>query len=84
MNRHVFVNPSGIECDFQTFVSCPGAIALGDPTAEHTWFSGYVWSMAFCRYCGQHLGWYYQGMSQISRPTEFWGILVSRMVSPSS
>jgi hypothetical protein len=83
-NRHIFINPAGIECDFQTFLSCSGAVAVGEATDEHTWFTGYAWRMAFCRQCGQHLGWYYQGMSQTRRPTEFWGILVSRVVSQSS
>jgi hypothetical protein len=84
MNRHVFINPAGVECDFQTFISCPGAVAFGEATDEHTWFTGYAWRMAFCRQCGQHLGWYYQGMSRTRKPSEFWGILVSRVVTRAS
>jgi len=80
-NRHLFVNPAGVECDFHTFYSCPGAAALGQATGEHTWFSGYFWRMAFCRQCGQHLGWYYKGASKTERPREFWGILVSHIIS---
>jgi hypothetical protein len=83
-NRHIFINPAGIECDFQTFIFCSGAVAIGEATVEQTWFAGYAWRMAFCRQCGQHLGWYYQGMSQTGRPSEFWGILVSRVLSQSS
>jgi hypothetical protein len=82
--RHIFINPAGIEFDFQTFIFCSGAIAIGEATDEHTWFAGYAWRMAFCRQCGQHLGWYYQGMSQSRRPSEFWGILVARVVSQPS
>ena len=82
-SRHLFVNPSGIEFDFQIFNSCPGAVAFGEATEEHTWFAGYAWRMAFCRQCGQHLGWYYEGISRARRPTGFWGILVSRLVTPS-
>jgi hypothetical protein len=78
-NRHVFVNPAGVECDFYTFSSCPGAAALGEATEAHTWFSGYGWRMAFCARCGQHMGWYYEALSAVKRPVAFWGILVSHL-----
>ena len=78
-NRHFFVNPAGVECDFYTFSSCPGAIALGEATEAHTWFSGYGWRMAFCAHCGQHLGWHYEAVSALKRPFIFWGILVSHL-----
>ena len=80
-NRHLFVNPAGVECDFHSFYSCPGAIALGEATEVHTWFSGYTWRMAFCRQCGQHLGWYYEALFQSERPGVFWGILISHVIS---
>lgn len=79
-NRHLFVNPAGVECDFHTFSSCPGAIALGDATNEHTWFSGYSWRIAFCRRCGQHIGWQYETFFMSSRPVQFWGILLDRIL----
>ena len=80
-DRHLFVNPAGVECDFFTFSDCPGAIAHGGATAVHTWFPGYRWRMAFCRNCVQHLGWHYEAMSILERPREFWGILVSHLVA---
>ncbi len=83
-NRHVFVNPAGVECDFYTFYSCPGAIAVGEATGDHTWFSGYSWRMAFCHRCGQHLGWGYEAVSRVERPCKFWGILVSHLISKES
>lgn len=79
--RHLFVNASGIECDFKTFCSSPGAIAVGEATHADTWFSGYYWRMAFCRYCGQHLGWHYQAVSRYERPLEFWGIMIAYVKS---
>ena len=79
--RHNHVNPSGVECDFHTFYSCPGAIALGNATSEYTWFPRYAWRMAFCRQCGQHLGWHYERTSRFERPSEFWGILLSSVAS---
>lgn len=80
-SRHLFVNPAGVECDFQTFAACEGAVVFGEPTEEHSWFSGYAWRMAFCRQCGQHLGWFYEGVTSSRRPRGFWGLLVSRVVS---
>ncbi|MEE9610786.1 MAG: cereblon family protein [Desulfatiglandales bacterium] len=83
-HRHLYANPSGVECDFYTFYSCPGAIAFGEATRAHTWFSGYGWRMAFCRDCGQHLGWHYEAVSRSERPYNFWGILVSLLISSKS
>jgi hypothetical protein len=37
--------------------------------------------MAFCRHCGQHLGWHYEAVSPLERPNEFWGILVTYLRS---
>ncbi|UCG12268.1 MAG: hypothetical protein JSU72_17495 [Deltaproteobacteria bacterium] len=80
-DRHLFVNPAGLECDFYTFAFCPGSIPYGEATEVHTWFPGYQWRMAFCRQCGQHLGWYYQALSISSQPRHFWGILVIHLRS---
>ena len=76
--RHIFINPTGIECDFLTFISCPGAYAFGAPTMEHTWFPGYQWRPALCRGCGTHLGWHYEALPDL-RPREFWGILIAHL-----
>jgi hypothetical protein len=33
-----------------------GCLALqGPPTAEHSWFPGYAWTVACCAVCGTHL-----------------------------
>jgi hypothetical protein len=40
--------------------------------------------MAFCRQCGQHLGWYYEAILKSARPLEFWGILVPQVKSQLS
>ncbi len=77
--RHVFMNPLGIEFDFMTFIACPGAIAVGPPTEEHTWFPGYGWRLALCRGCGVHLGWHYRRELPVRLPAEFWGILTAHV-----
>ncbi len=79
-NRHFHVNPAGVECDFHTFYACPGAVAVGEATTENSWFGGYGWRMAFCRYCGSHLGWHYEAVSVSMSPREFWGILASHLL----
>ncbi|MFH1123519.1 MAG: cereblon family protein, partial [Pseudomonadota bacterium] len=76
----LFANPAGMECDFHTFFSCPGAIALGETTDANTWFPGYNWRFAFCSLCGQHLGWHYEAVSELKRPLAFWGILASHLI----
>ena len=80
-NRHLFVNPAGMECDFHTFSYCPGAIAIGEDTEAHTWFPGFSWRFALCRQCGQHIGWYYEAVTKSHRPLGFWGILLSHTIS---
>lgn len=77
--QHQHVNPEGIECDFYTFSSCPGAIALGEATEAHTWFPGYSWRVALCVNCGLHLGWHYELLSKTQPPMEFWGILIAHV-----
>jgi hypothetical protein len=79
--RHRFVNPAGVKFEFNTFFSCPGAGAHHEATAAHTWFPGYQWRLAFCRHCGRHLGWHYEAVSPPARPSEFWGILISHLLS---
>lgn len=78
---HSFVNPAGVECRFYTFASSPGAAARGPATKEYTWFPGYRWSLAFCRACGQHLGWHYEAVSDQVKPAEYWGILITHLLT---
>ena len=63
------------------FAFLGGAIAIGEATEAYSWFSGYYWRMAFCRHCGQHLGWHYEAVSRYERPLEFWGILAVNLKS---
>lgn len=32
-------------------------ISVGEPTAEFSWFPGYLWTIGTCKVCGEHLGW---------------------------
>jgi hypothetical protein len=81
VHRHLFVNPFGISFEFYTFASCPGVVAHGEATDQHTWFPGYQWSFAFCQNCGQHLGWFYEAVSKDTIPRGFWGLLVTHLLT---
>ncbi len=73
---HRRTNPSGVTFTFGCYVEAPGARGTGAPTAEFSWFSGYVWSFALCRGCGEHLGWSFEG-----KPPAFFGLILERLVT---
>lgn len=60
-HRHVKVNPHGHVFHIACFHPVPGADAIGKPSAEFSWFSGYRWQIALCGECGVHLGWKFSG-----------------------
>jgi hypothetical protein len=35
----------------------PHVVCLGEPEIRDSWFPGYSWTMVFCSYCHNHLGW---------------------------
>lgn len=74
--RHVHrrINPAGFEFEFGCFGEAPGAAAVGEPTAEHSWFAGYVWTYSICGRCGAHLGWFFEG-----RDPAFHGLILDRL-----
>jgi hypothetical protein len=80
-NRHlyhgkgefIFFNPDGVLFEILTFSRTLGCVRTGEPTLEHTWFVGHAWSYCQCQGCGQHLGWYYAGLS------DFVGLIKSRI-----
>lgn len=55
-----YVNPGGIVHDMVTVEPRHAGRTLrlhGDPSAEHSWFPGYRWTIATCGTCGVHMGW---------------------------
>ena len=60
-HEHTFRNPSGFSFHVLLYADASGALNIGEPTLEHTWFSGYAWSYANCMKCGGHLGWWFTG-----------------------
>ena len=55
-----YVNPGGVVHDMVTVgrnVASQTLRCHGDPSAEHSWFPGYRWTIATCGTCGVHVGW---------------------------
>jgi hypothetical protein len=73
-HEHYFVNPHGIDFHVACFRAAPGCIAIGAPSAEFTWFSGYRWQLALCGACHRHLGWHFSGGG-----APFFGLIADRI-----
>ena len=73
-DEFVFRNPERVQFEIITFARTLGCRDTGQPTLEHTWFSGHAWCYCLCGQCGQHLGWSYSG------PNEFAGLIKARLV----
>lgn len=60
-HEHTFRNPAGYSFHLLCYSSADGAVEVGEPTQEATWFAGYAWTFAICSNCHNHLGWFYRG-----------------------
>jgi len=76
-HEHTFRNPFGISFHIACYSDAPGAMDLGTPTTEATWFPNYAWSMALCGQCKSHLGWWFHGADR------FAGLIVPRLLRES-
>lgn len=70
-----FRNPSGYHHLIGYFQEASGCIAIGEPTAEFTWFEGYEYVFALCTACGNHLGWHYRKPGK----AQFYGLVLNRL-----
>lgn len=71
----VYANPAG--CVF-ALVLLTQAINLrhwGEPTLQHTWFSGYAWVVATCAGCNAHVGWQFVACRPDLARAAFYGLL---------
>ena len=75
-HQHRFVNPNGFEFHIGCFKLAPGCDISGPSTDEYSWFRGYVWQMARCSDCGEHLGWLYQS----GEANQFFGLIIDKLV----
>ena len=75
-HRHHCVNPLGVTFDVSCFSEAGGALALGTPESDDSWFPGHRWRYALCGGCGEHLGWHYSGID------EFFGLIEEKLKRP--
>ena len=74
-HTHTCCNPHGLVFVIGCFRSAPGCKHESTGTAEHSWFSGYQWSIACCAQCDRHLGW------RFSAPADhFYGLILDRLI----
>ena len=80
-----FVNRHGFTHSLVTLRSAPGALAVGEPSLEDTWFAGRHWTVACCERCGVHAGWLFTteagdgedaAVALSDAPPTFWGLRV--------
>jgi hypothetical protein len=79
---HRRTNPAGIDFEFGCFVAAPGAVNVGEPTAEFSWFAGYTWIYSVCRLCTTHLGWRFE--SAEGAGPSFHALILARLVREDS
>ena len=48
-HEHHKVNPQGHAFQFRSFKYAEGCVPIGEPTAEHSWYSGYLWQFDVTR-----------------------------------
>jgi hypothetical protein len=69
LTEHYKINPVGQAFRFRSFKQAEGCTYAGQPTAEHSWYTGYLWQFAHCGRCQTQLGWYFSG------PEPFFGLI---------
>jgi len=69
--NHHFTNPYGIEYHVGCYRIALGCAISGSRMAADTWFPGFVWQLASCEACGQHLGWYFTNAD-----SDFYGLVL--------
>jgi len=75
-HEHTFANPEGIVFHIGCFARVQGCVFAGAPTAEWSWFKGYLWSVAYCAGCGAHVGWRYSSGDDV-----FFGLVLRSLSS---
>lgn len=78
-HQHCFTNPAGIIYNVRCFSEALGCLILGEPALSDSWFSGFSWQIVYCDCCGEHLGWYYQGIMEANARQYFYGLIGNRI-----
>jgi hypothetical protein len=72
---HRRINPHGIHFEFFIFTGAPGCTTSSRPTEDFSWFDGYLWEIAACANCHEHLGWRFSSILGLS----FYGLLCAKL-----
>ena len=78
-HAHTCRNPHGFVFCIGCFREAPGCRSEAAATAEHSWFVGYQWSIAYCGQCDRHLGWRFSASSD-----RFYGLILDRLADASA
>ncbi|MEM7003329.1 MAG: cereblon family protein [Pseudomonadota bacterium] len=81
---HDLTNPHGFSFHLGCFAQALGCDISGHGEAADSWFMGYMWRLATCANCQNHLGWYFSGVAPGSQDY-FYGLILNALTSqPSS
>ena len=72
--RRVVSNPVGVLFEIVTVLDAWGVVLVGAASSEFSWFEGTHWTVVCCASCGLHLGWHFEGESDVS-PSSFFGLI---------
>ena len=73
--QNAYVNPGGYVHQTLTLYKTQNLKLVGASSAEYSWFPGYSWTIAQCRYCNSHMGWKFTATDDKKLvPKKFWGI----------
>ena len=75
--HHIFVNPHGMVFEIGCFTHAQGCMTASKASNEFSWFPGYSWKIAVCRYCSTHLGWIFSSQSDF-----FFGLILEKLIFP--
>ena len=76
-HRHTQMNPGGYFYTILCFSRVTGAVPVGRPSVEWSWFDGFAWTIMECRRCRSHLGWRFTAV-EVSADA-FFGLIASRI-----
>ncbi|MFO7884672.1 MAG: cereblon family protein [Desulfobacteraceae bacterium] len=74
---HIFANPHGLVFEVVCYRKADGCSGFSQLTREFTWFPGYSWKVAVCRFCAGHLGWFF-----LSETHSFYGLIAKNLILP--
>ena len=60
-HRHTFMNPAGRVFEIRLFREAVGAVEVGSPSDDYSWFPPARWVFADCAKCRGQLGWAFIG-----------------------